>query len=149
MPLIRDGQALRWGACVFLILLATPALALDRGTVIIGPARVIDGDTVEVAGYRVRLNGVAAPEADEPGGAEATAELLHIIGGRIVRCKLDGSRTRGREVGICRVGAVDIGAAVIAAGLARDCPRFSGSRYAAVEQPSALKLPLPSYCLGS
>ena len=39
-----------------------------------------------------------------------------------------------------------ITAAVIAAGRARDCPRFSAGRYAAVERPQAAALPLPGYC---
>ena len=42
---------------VILCLLATPALA-D----VTGPARVIDGDTLEVQGERIRLHGIDAPE---------------------------------------------------------------------------------------
>lgn len=145
MPLKRDGQAFRWCVCA-LVLITAPAAARDRGTIIQGPARVIDGDTLDVSGIRVRLNGVAAPERGEAGGPEASAELQRIIGGQPVRCTLNGDRTHGREVGICRVGAVDVGAAVIAAGRARDCPRFSGGRYAGVEPPEAKRLPLPDYC---
>ena len=126
--------------------LAAPAVALERGTVIEGVARVIDGDTVEVAGHRVRLNGVAAPERSEPGGAEAASGLLRIVAGRTVRCTLNGERTHGREVGVCRVGDLDVGGAVIAAGLARDCAHFSGGRYAPLEPAAAKSLPLPGYC---
>ena len=43
------------------LLLATPALAQD----ITGPARVIDGDTLDVAGQRIRLYGIDAPEKNQ------------------------------------------------------------------------------------
>ena len=122
------------------------AQALERGAVIEGPARVVDGDTIDVAGVRVRLHGVAAPERSEPGGAEATAALRQIIAGQVVRCSVTGEQTHGREVGTCWIGAQDIGAAIIAAGRARDCPRFSAGRYAAIERPQAGSLPLPRYC---
>ena len=45
------------GAVIF-CLLATPALA-D----VTGPARVIDGDTLEIQGQRIRLHGIDAPES--------------------------------------------------------------------------------------
>ncbi len=48
-----------------LLLTLLPAVALADVT---GPAHVIDGDTIEVAGERIRLHGVAAPEMDAPGG---------------------------------------------------------------------------------
>jgi endonuclease YncB( thermonuclease family) len=41
----------------------------------------------------------------------------------------------------------DIGASVIAAGLALDCPRYSGGRYAEYEiEGAAAKIKLPKYC---
>ena len=42
---------------IALCLLATPALADVTGT-----ATVIDGDTIEVHGQRIRLHGIDAPE---------------------------------------------------------------------------------------
>ncbi len=47
-----------------LVLLFTllPALALADVT---GPARVVDGDTIEVAGERIRLHGIDAPESGQ------------------------------------------------------------------------------------
>ena len=41
------------------LLLAFPAFAKD----ITGPARIIDGDTIEVTGERFRLHGIDAPES--------------------------------------------------------------------------------------
>lgn len=50
--------------------------------------RVVDGDTLLVAGsdgqpLRVRLFGIDAPEAGEPCGAEATADLERTVGERV------------------------------------------------------------------
>ena len=46
---------------IALCLLATPALADIAGT-----ASVIDGDTIEVHGQRIRLHGIDAPESQKP-----------------------------------------------------------------------------------
>jgi len=127
-----------------LLLLASPALAGER---IAGAALVRDGDTVVVDGTPVRLNGVAAPEKHEPGGHEATEAMVRMIAGRLVTCDLNGQRTHDRMVGVCYVDGVDLGAMIIGAGRARDCPRFSGGRYAAVDTDASRALPLPDYCI--
>ncbi len=49
-------------AIALLIGLLWPVTALAE---ISGPARVIDGDTLEVAGERIRLYGIDAPEKDQ------------------------------------------------------------------------------------
>jgi len=135
-------------ALFLLALLVAPAYAA-KGT-ITGNCRVKDGDTIWVDGQgdpiEVRLNGVAAPEPKEPGGRYATEYLRTVCEGQPVKCELDGSKTRGREVGICYVNDADIGAAVIDKGLARDCTRFSGGRYAVLEKPEAKHLAFPGYC---
>ncbi len=43
-----------------LILTLAPAVALAE---ISGPARVVDGDTLEIGGERIRLYGIDAPES--------------------------------------------------------------------------------------
>lgn len=109
--------------------LAVPLQASAQNEVS-GVAHVVDGDTVHLATpgsdkiVKVRLQGVAAPERGEAGGAAATRFVEQMAEGREVRCELDGSRSKDRVVGICFVGSQDIGAALIAAGL-----------------------PYPSYCL--
>jgi endonuclease YncB( thermonuclease family) len=92
---------------------------------------VIDGDTLRVAGQKVRLQGLAAPEISEAGGHKATAALIQIVKG---------------HVGICYVEGRDVAAELVKHGLARDCERFSGGRYRELETPSGRLLPLPFYC---
>jgi len=108
--------------------------------------RVRDGDTVEVDGTPIRLHGVAAPELSEPGGSAAKSFMTDLVARRTVRCQLTGRRSYDRLIGRCFLDGQDIGAAVIGAGLARDCPRFSGGRFAADETEASRRLPLPPYC---
>jgi micrococcal nuclease len=90
---------------------------------------------------------VAAPEVghpgqphDEPGGPEARTFMQELVEGRTVVCTLTGERTRGRRVGTCMVEGRDVGAELIQAGLARDCPRYSHGRYAVLEPEATRRL---------
>lgn len=148
------------GLTLALAIVAVPVHARAEAEVS-GIVHVVDGDTIHLsvsgAGkvVKVRLLGVAAPERNEAGGVEATKFVEQLAEGREVRCELDGTRSKDRVVGTCFVGgdgsaagvSKDIGAAVIAAGFARDCPRFSGGRYRALERPEAARLAYPSYCV--
>lgn len=128
------------------MLIPSPAAAFQPGHVVEGPAIAIDGDTIRIGEIRVRLNGVAAPELSENRGEDAKAAMTGILTAGPVRCSLTGATTYNREVGTCWIGTADIGALIIARGLARDCPRYSGGRYAAVETEESRHLPLPPYC---
>lgn len=123
----------------FLLLLC---LALPAGAQTLrGPARVVDGDTLEVAGEKVRLHGVDAPELAQTclraGGAAwhcgwaAALRLEEMIGGRPVLCE-GGERDRyrrviarcfvtGRDVGV----RLDLGGALVVRGLATAYRRYS------------------------
>ena len=110
---------------------------------------MLDGDTIVVGGIHVRLKGVAAPEVahfgepGEPGGEAAKAFMVELVEGETVVCDLTQERTHGRRVGWCYLDGQDIAEALIRAGLARDCPRFSGGRYAAVEAASSTRAAVP------
>ena len=111
-----------------------------------GHTYVIDGDTIDVGGRRVRLNGIAAPEMSERGGAAAKAVMSRLVAGGAVTCQQVDTDRYGRAVGICSVNGRDIGAAMVASGTARDCPRYSGGRYHSHETDASRRLPLPGYC---
>jgi endonuclease YncB( thermonuclease family) len=134
-------------AGLLLLFAALPAFAQSEIT---GTCLVIDGDTIHVISgkdtVKVRLHGIAAPEMNQPGGKEATAFLERYAEGKPVRCVLDQRRTSKFVIGTCYVGGQDIAAAVVKAGLARDCPSLSGGKYRAFESPAARKLFFPDYC---
>ena len=129
---------------LILIILATPTLADE--TILTGTVtKVRDGDTIEVGKIPIRLNGVSAPELDEPLGQQSKQFMHDLVMGKPVRCEMTGAKTYDRFVGTCYLGGKDIGISVIEAGLALDCPRFSGGRYAEYEK-AGTGIVLPGYC---
>jgi hypothetical protein len=109
--------------------------------------KVIDGDTLYVGPTKIRLQGVAAPELDEPRGPEARDFPTTIALGKRARCDLTGERSFDRQVAVCRIDGQDLGRLIVEAGLARDCPHFSDGRYEPFEVEQSKRLPLPGYCL--
>ena len=126
--------------------LATPAAVIPV-TSVSGPARVVDGDTVVVAGTRVRLKGVDAAELGTPRGENARRVMATLVTGTLT-CRLTGEKADGREVGYCTTaGGSDINRAIIAQGAALACPRYD-TRYVPFEQEAALAAqPRSSYCV--
>jgi endonuclease YncB( thermonuclease family) len=107
----------------------TGASPQGDGGVLTGRTRIVDGDTFDLGQVRVRLWGIDAPEDDQPGGAEAAAELARIIAGREVYCERKG-RDHQRVVARCTVSGQDIAAQLVRAGFAMDYPRYSAGAYA-------------------
>jgi endonuclease YncB( thermonuclease family) len=114
------------------------------GPALSGRAKVIDGDSLEVAGERIRLFGIDAPEsrqdcADARGnayacGREAARELAAAIGQNRVTCMPVDHDRYGREVARCESGGRDLAEAMVRSGHALDLPQHSGGRYAAAER---------------
>lgn len=106
-----------------------------------GGAVVHDGDTISVAGERIRLFGLDAPELDQTcrDGAGATyacgrlaRRALERIAAGAVRCETIERDRFDRTVAICFADGRDVGAAIVSAGWARAYLRYS-LRYAAAE----------------
>lgn len=102
-----------------------------------GGVKVRDADTIVVSGTPVRLQGVDAPELDTGAGKDARRWMVNYLANRTVECTLNGERSHDRYVGVCYADGLDIGAAVIAAGYALDCRRYSGGRYRHLETSAA------------
>ena len=107
---------------------------------------VRDGDTIEVGNVPIRLNGLHAPELDDPGGKRAATFMRDLVLHKVVTCSLTGEKTYDRFVGTCWLGGADIAGELVAAGFGRDCPGI----LAAATRPWSLiprsRCPLPRYC---
>jgi len=112
---------LRLLAALFTLL---PALALAD---IAGTTRVVDGDTLEIYGERIRLHGIDAPESRQSCrldgkpwrcGEDATSALGGMVGRQRVTCQeLDRDRD-GRIVARCGVAGMDLGEWMVSNGWA-------------------------------
>lgn len=110
---------------------------------------VRDGDTIEVAGRAIRLNGLTCDERNTPLGDTATWAMKRLVSGRTLTCKLNGDRTYDREVGRCTLSnGQDIGAFMIENQLCGRCARYDPLRiYASVQRTAGpFQGANPSYC---
>jgi endonuclease YncB( thermonuclease family) len=125
---------------LLVLLLSHGALADD----FVGQASVVDGDTLEIHGTRVRLWGVDAPESSQlcrgedslqyRCGAEAANNLDAFIARRPVNCEPLNLDPYGRTVATCSVGGADLGEWLVQNGLALDWPQYSRGRYDGAQQ---------------
>ncbi len=112
-----------------LVCLTTPALADVAGV-----ASVIDGDTIEVHGQRIRLHGIDAPESRQlcrqdrkpwQCGKDAANALARKIARRPVTCEDLGRDRYMRIISRCTVAGEDINAWMVSQGLALAYRRYS------------------------
>ena len=99
--------------------------AQRQGADIAGEARIIDGDSLVVAGMEIRLYGIDAPEYRQycfrrgrpwACGVDAARVLRTLIANRPVACRAREQDRYGRTVASCSVGGNDLGAAMVAGG---------------------------------
>ena len=134
-----------------ILLIAAFAIAVSASATaaqesITGTARVIDGDTIEIRGLIIRLQGIDAPERlqscqDEQGrqyrcGRTATEALKNAIGYSPVRCDLAAQRERyGRALGTCFVDGRNLDRWLVRQGYAlvyrHNSMRYIADEYAA------------------
>lgn len=108
-----------------------------------GPVRIIDGDTLDLAGQRIRLYGIDAPERDQactvqtkeyPCGVMATAELTKLTLGQDVRCDGREHDRYGRLIAVCYVGKQELNATLVRNGWAFAYLQYSSAYVGAEEE---------------
>ena len=124
-----------------LLALALSIPAAPGAAEIIGPARVIDGQTLEIDDREIRLYGVDAPDSRQTCewdsetvrcGALARDAMLGLIADAEVQCDFvakDGDR---RLVAVCQAHGRDIGGSMVVAGWAL-AYRQQSEKYVAME----------------
>ena len=139
-------------ALVAAALLASGAVAgtAERPIEIGGPARALDGDTLEIGAQTIRVHGIDAPEDDQDCAHAAAgtwrcgalaARALAALVAEGARCTGDEFDAYGRLIATCRTypdgpggaRALDVGAALVERGLALAYRRYSDA-YAAEER---------------
>ncbi|WP_192182553.1 thermonuclease family protein [Mesorhizobium amorphae] len=109
---------------------------------IMGTASVVDGDTIEVHGQRIRFNGIDAPESrqlckgangvDYPCGRRSAEALdTFLAASRPVQCTFVTWDRYHRFVGDCRrADGASVASWMVEHGQALDWPRYSNGAYA-------------------
>jgi endonuclease YncB( thermonuclease family) len=110
-----------------LLVAGVSGFAADPHADIVGVASVIDADTIEIHGERIRLFGIDAPEScqtceDTSGrtwrcGQRAALALQDVIGRRTVTCHRRDIGRYGRIVAQCQQDGVDISEWFVGQGL--------------------------------
>jgi endonuclease YncB( thermonuclease family) len=114
---------------------------------IAGAAHVLDGDTIDIAGERIRLQGIDAAEDGQRCGlaggdtwncaGAATARLQALTVGHTTTCDPVQRDRFGRTVAVCRVGDTDVQEVLTREGLAWAYRQYSRAYVAAEEAARA------------
>lgn len=121
----------------FMLLLAAPR----------GDVYVADAGTLVMSGQAVRLDGIDLPAAGSADAMRAKSHVEAFVAGKLVTCRMKGSDLLSYWSGTCFADGEDIGKALVAAGLALDCPAVSDGRYRRYEDPAARdRFPLSPEC---
>ena len=144
---LTSRAGLLTGAFFLFTLIAPPVGAApspdESGAVVLdGIGHVVDGDTLDVGGTRVRLEGIDAPEIAQTCtkssgeswncGRKAAERLRALAEGAGVACDRSGTDKYGRTLAICYVDGSSINETMVREGLAWAFVKYS-SEYVAVE----------------
>ena len=115
---------------------------------IVGRASVIDGDTIEVRGVRIRMQGIDAPESSQTCerdgqpyrcGQQAANFLDGLVGGQTVRCLEETKDKYGRTVAVCFIAGADVNAQMVEQGWAVAYRQYSTAYVPAEDRAKAAR----------
>lgn len=113
--------------CLIAITLTLVPIQSANAHSVSGPAVVIDGDTLDMSGERIRLFGIDAPEGQQTCqrnnqvwtcGQDAKELLSKMVAGKVIKCEPVDRDAYNRIVARCYVGDRDLGAVLVREGLA-------------------------------
>ncbi len=87
------------------------------GKTILGKAKIIDGDTVHISNYKIRLHAIDAPEIKQrctkngkewSCGLESANFLENLIGDKKIKCETNGRDRYKRYIGVCYKKNLDL-----------------------------------------
>lgn len=106
----------------------------ETGASMTGACWVIDGDTIDIGGKRIRLAGIDAPEMDDPYGRTAKYALIQLCKGEKITAVFEGSSSYERNTATCYLpDGRDLAGELVKVGLAIDWPKYSGGKYSELE----------------
>jgi endonuclease YncB( thermonuclease family) len=129
-----------FAAIVMLTFNATLAIAQTY----VGQAVVIDGDTIEIHGTRIRLWGIDAVESKQlcwdaasnarQCGRIAANAVAEMIGRRVVSCQQESYDRNGRPVAHCFVNGHNLSEVIVRYGYAIDSVKYSNGQFADAQE---------------
>jgi endonuclease YncB( thermonuclease family)/flagellar motor protein MotB len=126
---VRPAEKAAWSADTQVVLLGRP---------IVGTASIIDGDTIDIGGTRIRLWGIDSIESGQTCTQEGRVwdcaqdilfGLSAHLEGQTVTCLPKDRDPYGRVVATCIARDGDLGDWLVLQGLALDYPEYSGGAY--------------------
>ena len=107
---------------------------------IVGGCWVIDGDTIHIGSHKIRLQGINAPELDEPYGKQAKWALHKLVKGQTITAQPNGEKSYDRIVAKCFLeDGRDLAAEMVKMELALDLPNYPDANYKHLETPASRK----------
>ncbi len=97
------------------------------GKTIFGKAKIVDGDTIHIGNYKIRLHAIDAPETNQrcskngvkwSCGLQSTNFLKKLIGNDQIQCDTNGRDRYNRYIGVCYKNNIDLNSEMVINGWA-------------------------------